>query len=71
MEEKKLTKKELNKIIQESADEFTKKVEESLENVSEEEWKELERIFAIEDPTERTKELQKHWPNIDGIGFCE
>lgn len=70
MEDKKLTKEELNKIIEESADEFAREVEEDVDNMSEEENKELDRIFAIEDPTERIKELQKLYPNMKGIGYC-
>ncbi len=71
MKDKKLTKEELNKIIKESADEFSKEVIKESENISEEESKEIDRILAIEDPTERIKELQKLYPNVKGIGNCQ
>lgn len=70
MEDRKLTKEELEKIIVESADEFSEEVIKEAENISEEESKEIDRILAIEDPTERIKELQKLYPNIKGIGNC-
>jgi hypothetical protein len=70
MEDKKLTKKELDKIIKESADEFAREVEEEVDNMSEEESRELDRIFAIEDPTERIKELNKLYPHMDA-GVCK
>lgn len=71
MKDKKLTKEELNKIIKESADEFSKEVIKESENISEEENKEIDRILAIKDPTERIKELQKLYPNVKGIGNCQ
>lgn len=71
MKDKKLTKEELNKIIKKSADEFSKEVIKESENISEEESKEIDRILAIEDPTERIKELQKLYPNVKGIGNCQ
>lgn len=71
MKDKKLTKEELNKIIKESADEFSKEVIKESENISEEKSKEIDRILAIEDPTERIKELQKLYPNVKGIGNCQ
>lgn len=71
MKDKKLTKEELNKIIKESADEFSKEVIKESENISEEESKEIDRILAIKDPTERIKELQKLYPNVKGIGNCQ
>ncbi len=70
MEDRELTKEELEKIIVESADEFSEEVIKEAENISEEESKEIDRILAIEDPTERIKELQKLYPNIKGIGNC-
>lgn len=71
MKDKKLTKEELNKIIKESADEFSKEVIKESENISEEENKEIDRILAIKDPTKRIKELQKLYPNVKGIGNCQ
>lgn len=71
MKNKKLTKEELNKIIEESADEFSKEVFKESENISEDESKEIDRILAIEDPTERIKELQKLYSNVKGIGNCQ
>ncbi len=71
MKDKKLTKEELNKIIKESADEFSKEVIKESENISEEENKEIDRILAIKDSTERIKELQKLYPNVKGIGNCQ
>lgn len=70
MEDKELTKKELNKIIEESADEFSEEVIKEADNMSEEESKELDRILAIEDPTERMQEMQKLYPDMKGIGNC-
>lgn len=71
MKDKKLTKEELNKIIEESADEFSKEVIKESENISEDESKEIDRILVIEDPTERIKELQKLYSNVKGIGNCQ
>lgn len=71
MKNKKLTQEELNKIIEESADEFSKEVIKESENISEDESKEIDRILAIEDPTERIKELQKLYSNVKGIGNCQ
>ena len=71
MKDKKLTNEELKKIIEESADEFSKEVIKESENISEEESKEIDRILAIKDPTERIKELQKLYPNVKGIGNCQ
>ncbi len=70
MENKELTKEELDKIIKDSADEFAKEVIEEADDISDEESKEIDRILAIKDPTERMKEMQKLYPDIDGIGFC-
>lgn len=70
MEDKKLTKEELDKIIKESADEFSEEVIKEADSMSEEESKELDRILAIEDPTERIKEMQKLYPDMKGIGSC-
>lgn len=70
MENKELTKEELDKIIKESADEFAKKVIEEADNINDEENKKIDRILEIKDPTERMKEMQKLYPDIDGIGFC-
>lgn len=69
MEEQGLTKKEITEIVNESADEFTKEVIEEVDNMSEEEIKKIDDILAIEDPTERMKEVKKLYPNIDGIGM--